>query len=175
MNIARILRAVGHAIFLTINLFLAIFLYLTLRQDRSASGTLPTGWTRFFRVKRDHGAADAEDRDGSVRRRLDPILIVLMVAWPPLVIRGIFGLLQAVVAQVNYAHPDAYDASGFTNTFIVCENVLSVLPEWTACCLLCATIFTRSPMEAQARRGDGEGMTRLEDREDSRTSKNDHA
>jgi hypothetical protein len=91
------------------------------------------------------------------------------------VIRGIFGLLQALVDQVNYAHPDAYGSSfdGFTSTFIVCENVLSVLPEWTACCLLCATIFTRSPMASDlAGAARHEGMARLEERQNSRASKN---
>lgn len=136
------MRAIGQAIFLIINLFLAVFLYLSVRQDRSASGTLPLGWTKFFRVASDHGEADAANRLPSTK--INPTLLVLIIAWPPLIIRGIFGLLQALVNPVNYAHPDAYSSfSGFTKLFIVMENVFSVLPEWTACCLLCSTMFTQ--------------------------------
>jgi hypothetical protein len=166
MDVARILRAVGQALFLAINFFLAVFLWLTVKQDRSISGTLPRGWPHFFRVKPDHGAVDAANRDMSVPRRLDPILIVLFAAWPPLIIRGIFGLLQALIPQINYAHPDAYVGfNDFTKTFIVCENLLAVLPEWTACCLLCATIFTRRTIAGKATGAqESEGTIRSEPR-----------
>lgn len=142
MNTAKIMRAVGQSIFLLINLFLAIFLFLSVRQDRSSSGTLSRGWTKFFRVKPDHGAVDAANRIPS--SKINPTLLVLIVAWPPLIIRGVFGLLQALVSKVNYASPNAYSSfTGFTRLFIVMENIFSVLPEWTACCLLCATMFTK--------------------------------
>lgn len=176
MNTARILRATGQAIFLTINLFLAAFLYLTIRQDRSVDGALPRGWTRFFRVKPEHGMIDATNRrnrdvdDPSASGRVDPLVKLLVVAWPPLIIRGIFGLLQSLVPAVNYSNPAAYASfNGFTKTFIVCENVLAVLPEWTACCLLCATIFTKNAgdaREAEKSERDAEGgRTGLRDEE----------
>lgn len=142
MHTAKILRAAGQAIFLLINLFLAFFLYLSIQQDRSLHGTLPLPLTKFFRVSPSHGSADASNRIPSTK--INPTLLVLVVAWPPLIIRGTFGLLQALVNGVNYAHPDAYDSfTGFTKVFVVMENVFSVLPEWTACCLLCSTMFTK--------------------------------
>ncbi|WWC62288.1 uncharacterized protein I303_104884 [Kwoniella dejecticola CBS 10117] len=136
----QVLRAVGQAIFLAINILLAIFLYLSVRQDRNPNGTLPSGWNHFFRVEGVHGAIDAADRPKI--RSVSPDLLVLILAWPPLIIRGIFGLLQALVNPINYASPAAYGSiTGFTKLFIALENVFSVLPEWTACCLLCMTMF----------------------------------
>ncbi|WWC69815.1 uncharacterized protein I206_103758 [Kwoniella pini CBS 10737] len=136
----QVLRAVGQAIFLAINVLLAVFLFLSVSQDRNPNGTLPAGWNYFFRVKGIHGAIDAADRP--FIRSISPDLLVLVIAWPPLIVRGIFGLLQALVNPINYASPAAYGSiTGFTKLFIALENVFSVLPEWTACCLLCTTMF----------------------------------
>ncbi|WVW84354.1 hypothetical protein I302_106388 [Kwoniella bestiolae CBS 10118] len=136
----EIMRATGQAIFLAINILLAIFLILSVNQDRNPSGTLPRGWNHFFRVDNNHGAVDAANRP--LIRSISPDVLVLIIAWPPLIIRGIFGLLQAVVAPINYANPEAYSSVfSFTKVFIVMENIFSVLPEWTACCLLCTTMF----------------------------------
>jgi hypothetical protein len=159
-NTAQILRAVGQGIFLYINLMLAVFLYLSFSQDRSPTGTLPRPWPRFFRVEPDHGAVDAQDRPETTR--VDPTLRVLIIAWPPLIIRGLFGLLQAIVRPINYSHPDAYTFSdgnlAFTRTFVAMENVFAVLPEWFTCCLLIATMFTheenrRNRIEMRPRMG----------------------
>ncbi|KAK6909871.1 hypothetical protein L486_00476 [Kwoniella mangroviensis CBS 10435] len=138
----EILRATGQAIFLAINILLAVFLFLSVKQDRNPNGTLPPGWNHFFRVDSTHGAIDAADRP--LIRSISPDLLVLIIAWPPLIVRGIFGLLQAVFAPINYANPEAYTYTtvlAFTKVFIVMENLFSVLPEWTACCLLCTTMF----------------------------------
>ncbi|WWD19424.1 hypothetical protein CI109_103884 [Kwoniella shandongensis] len=140
---SEIMRAVGQAVFLAINVLLAVFLYLSARQDRNPQGTLPRGWSHFLRVERDHGATDAANRQHTPQK-ISPDLLVLMVAWPPLVIRGIFGLLQALVPKINYSNPQAYASlSGFTRLFTAMENVFAVLPEWLACCLLCTTMFAK--------------------------------
>jgi len=145
MKLARTMRAVGQAIFLLINLFLAVFLYLTVRQDRNPNGTLPRQATRFFRVQPDHGAADAHQRVST--SSIAPTVLLLAVAWPPLIVRGIVGLLQALVSPINYAHPDSYEYQdgklSFTNLFVILENILTVLPEWIACCLLVSTILVK--------------------------------
>lgn len=147
LRIAGIMRAVGQAIFLVINLFLFNFLIVSRNQDRNANGTIPRRWAAFFRVPPEHGNKDVlqgkRNLDGYVDR-MHPTLLMLFVAWPPLIVRGIFGLLQSQVNAVNYANVDAYTTGGkFTTTFVVTENVLAVLPEWLACCLLCSTMFTR--------------------------------
>lgn len=147
MRIAGIMRVVGQAVFLVINLFLANFLLLSKKQDSNPSGTIPSAWARFFRVSPDHGAADVQqgrrNLDG-YDARIHPTLRVLMLAWPPLILRGIFGLVQSQVDKINYSNVAAYQGFGtFTTLFIVTENVFAVLPEWLACCLLCSTMFTR--------------------------------
>ena len=146
---AQGLRAAGQAVFLIINILLASFLYLSIKQDRNPDGTIPAGLTRFFRVDVDHGAADARERGGAYSpTTTSPVLRILVIAWPPLIIRGVFGLLQALVPGVNYSHPASYrgtpSGSGFEFTvlFTVMESVFAVLPEWTACCLLCCTLLT---------------------------------
>ncbi|WWC88931.1 uncharacterized protein L201_003846 [Kwoniella dendrophila CBS 6074] len=153
VHVGQVMRGVGQAIFLVVNILLALFFFLTVKQNRNPAGTLPQGWNHFFRVERNHGAIDAENRQPN--DTIAPDLLVLIVAWPPLIVRGIFGLLQAFVPGINYVSPTAYTSTGFTKTFIVMENLFSVLPEWTACCLLCMTMFfkpTTLPHSMEAKR-----------------------
>ncbi|KAL7424808.1 hypothetical protein Q5752_000492 [Cryptotrichosporon argae] len=141
----RAMRTAGQAIFLALNLLLGAFLLLTRRQDLHADGTLPRGWARVLRVSPDIGAHDATAAPDAYRRarRLHPAVRVLLAAWVPLIVRGIYGLAQTQVGPINYADPAAYGPAGFTTTFAICEATLAVLPEWAACCLLCSIMFTR--------------------------------
>lgn len=153
------MRAAGQAIFLVINILLAIFLLLSVKQDQNPAGTLPTVWTRFLRVPATFGAVDASVRPAM--NRISPDLLVLILAWPPLIIRGIFGLLQPLIDPINYASPAAYESIiGLTKTFVIVETVLSTLPEWTACCLLCSTMFFKMEHLRPDQHDEGLGMDR---------------
>lgn len=61
-----------------------------------------------------------------------------------MIIRGVFGLLQALVPAINYTTPNVYrtDVFQFKAYFVACEMVFAVLMEWSACCLLCCTMLT---------------------------------
>jgi len=134
-----------------INLFLAYFLWLSAKQDRSPAGTLVSAvCAKAFRVKPEHGAIDAETRGGAVTSQSQSLnirLVILIIAWPPLIIRGVFGLLQAIIPAINYANTDIYSIQDgsltFTASFVAFESCFAVLPEWVACCLLCSTMFNR--------------------------------
>jgi hypothetical protein len=123
---------------------LAGFMYLTVKQDRNPDGTLPSRLTSFFRVSSTHGEPDAIKRGGAYTRSVSPVLRILIAAWPPLIVRGVFGLLQALIPAINYTMPNVYrtDVFQFKSYFIACEMVFAVLMEWSACCLLCCTMLT---------------------------------
>jgi len=113
LKIAKISRTSGQSVFLACN-FLLLFAILATIHGRKRDG-----------VKKTH-----------------PTLILLTIAWFPLIIRGIFGVLQSGVWSLSYYNRDNYDESGFTPRFVAIEYVLGVTTEWLACLLLNLTYFT---------------------------------
>nr|GAT48811.1 predicted protein [Mycena chlorophos] len=118
IRVSKITRTAGQAVFLVGNALLLIFILVSMRNNR-----------------RD---GDSRNRKGTVH----PTLILLLIAWFPLIVRGIFGLLQAFDWSMSYYNPENYDAGGFTPRFTAIEYMLGVFTEWTACVLLNCTYFT---------------------------------
>jgi hypothetical protein len=73
LNIARITRTSGQSVFLACN-FLLLFTILATILGRKRAGEVKT----------------------------HPTLIILLIAWFPLIIRGIFGILQSAVWNLSY-------------------------------------------------------------------------
>lgn len=73
LNIAKITRTSGQSVFLVCN-FLLLFAILATIRGRKRAG-----------VQNTH-----------------PTLILLLVAWFPLIVRGIFGILQAAIWSLSY-------------------------------------------------------------------------
>jgi hypothetical protein len=71
MNIAKILRTTGQSVFLACNALFLVALLVTIRKERQEG------------------------------RRIHPTLVILLVCWFPLIIRGIFGVLQSAVWSVS--------------------------------------------------------------------------
>ncbi|KAJ7120715.1 hypothetical protein C8R43DRAFT_1241556 [Mycena crocata] len=118
LQVATITRTAGQCIFLAGNAALLVIILVTMRNNR---------------------------RDGDARRKkgsVHPTLIILLIVWIPLIVRGVFGLLQASVDSLSYYNHDNYNASGFTPSFTTIEYVLGVLTEWVACVLLNLTYLT---------------------------------
>ncbi|KAJ6553601.1 hypothetical protein DFH09DRAFT_1166976 [Mycena vulgaris] len=118
LQVSKITRTAGQSVFLAGNALLLIIILVTIRNNR---------------------------RDGDARKKkgtVHPTLILLLIAWFPLIVRGIFGILQAAVFSLSYYNPDNYRASGFTPRFTAIEYVLGVLTEWLACVLLNLTYLT---------------------------------
>jgi hypothetical protein len=166
LHISGIYRAVGQTCFLVINIGLGWFLWISKNQD-NVDGTISTRLVKVFRVPSDYGL-----QDGHVPRRgIHPTLWILIAAWPLLLVRGIFGLLQSQVRLINYADVGAYQGDGkggigFKKEFLVLEGVCAILMEWGACSLLCGSMFTR---EKEVRREHGADKSREIGMEDMRS------
>ncbi|KAJ7336951.1 hypothetical protein DFH08DRAFT_1082955 [Mycena albidolilacea] len=120
--VSKITRTAGQGVFLACN---AILLFAILQ-------TILTGLR--------HG-----DRRSQKRRmgpRVHPTLILILLAWFPLTVRGTFSILQSAIFQLSYFNPDNYTATGFKPSFTVVEYGLGVLPEFLTCVLLNLTYFT---------------------------------
>lgn len=48
-----------------------------------------------------------------------PTLLILVLTWPFLGVRGIFGVLQAVLTKLNYYYPGNYNETGFIDQFVI--------------------------------------------------------
>ena len=82
--ISKALRTSGQSLFLGVNVVLAIAI----------------AWTIFCTLQRRKGASTGAAN--GVKRKVHPTLILLCIAWVPLMIRGIFGVLQAAVFKLSY-------------------------------------------------------------------------
>ncbi|KAJ6620502.1 hypothetical protein B0H10DRAFT_2021827 [Mycena sp. CBHHK59/15] len=118
LRVSKISRTAGQSVFLAGNALLLAIILVTIRNNR-----------------RD---GDSRGKKGTVH----PTLILLLVAWFPLIVRGIFGVLQSAVFSLSYYNPDNYNGSGFTPHFTAIEYVLGVLTEWLACVILNFTYLT---------------------------------
>ncbi|KAJ7768935.1 hypothetical protein B0H16DRAFT_1518667 [Mycena metata] len=117
MKVSRIMRTAGQSVFVACNMMLLVFLLMTAHNDR---------------------------RTGARKRALGvhPTLILLMLAWIPLIIRGAFGVLQSADFELSYYNPANYGLNGFSVHYTVVEYLLGVTPEWIAVVLLSCTYFT---------------------------------
>jgi hypothetical protein len=110
---AKAMRAAGQGVFLSINIFLLYCITRAIRQcQREKSG------------------------------RIHPTLLVLLATWPILFIRGLYGILSAVLPAFNYFSPSNYDDEGLTDAFVISEYILGTTMEWTSCALLMLTYVT---------------------------------
>lgn len=114
LNIAKIARTSGQSVFLACNVAMGVAIA-----------------KQMWDCRRD-----------SREKKIHPTLIILGIAWFPLIVRGIFGVLQSAVWDLSYYNPGNYQSTGFTPRFVAIEYVLGVLTEWLACVLLNLTWFT---------------------------------
>lgn len=125
LNIAKIARTSGQSVFLACNVAMGVAIA-----------------KQMWDCRRD-----------SREKKIHPTLIILGIAWFPLIVRGIFGVLQSAVwdvstpgltlpvldsllihvcTQLSYYNPGNYQSTGFTPRFVAIEYVLGVLTEWLA-------------------------------------------
>jgi len=110
----KAMRTTGQGIFLLINIYLLHCILDTIRN-----------------YKREHPD-----------RRVHPTLYILLAVWPLLFVRGVYGVLSAVITDFNYFAPSNYTPYGLTDSFVISEYVLSTTMEWTSCALLMTTYYT---------------------------------
>jgi hypothetical protein len=112
---AKAMQVAGQGIFLSINVYLLYCIIDTIHD-----------------YKREHPG-----------RRAHPTLYILLAVWSLLIVRGLYGILSAVVTTFNYFSPSNYGEHGLTDGFVISEYILSTTMEWTsACALLMTTYYT---------------------------------
>ncbi|KAJ7123532.1 hypothetical protein C8R44DRAFT_852437 [Mycena epipterygia] len=121
LQVSKVTRTAGQGVFLACNAILLIAILHTIRENLR------------------HG--DRAQRPGKAPR-VHPTLVILLLAWFPLVVRGTFGILQSAIFQLSYFNPANYTASGFKPSFTAIEYGLGVLPEFLTCVLLNLTYVT---------------------------------
>lgn len=112
LNTSKALRLAGQSIFLSINLLLAFSIARTFKMSIQQFGYV-------------HNT-----------------LKLLALAWPFLVVRGVFGILQATLTEFSYYNFDNYDAKGLKRSFIIDEYLLATMEEWCSCAILIVTYLT---------------------------------
>ncbi|KAJ7493703.1 hypothetical protein FB451DRAFT_1122272 [Mycena latifolia] len=115
LQVSKITRTAGQGVFLACNALLLAAILQTIHTNLR------------------HG-----DRSQKTRTwpRIHPTLIVILLAWFPLMVRGTFGILQSAIFQLSYFNPDNYTDSGFKPSFTAVEYGLGVLPEFLTCACL---------------------------------------
>ncbi|KAJ6620485.1 hypothetical protein B0H10DRAFT_1946037 [Mycena sp. CBHHK59/15] len=129
LEISKITRTAGQSVFLACNALLLVAILITIRNN-----------LRYG--------------DRSNRKRSGPgihlTLILILLAWFPLMVRGVFGILQSVIFGLSYFDPENYTDSGFKPYFTVIEYELGVFPEWLTCVILNFTYVTSRPDSPRA-------------------------
>ena len=138
---AKAMRAAGQSIFLAINVCLLYCIYDAIVQFK-------------------------RERGGAIHRTL----LLLLAIWPLLFVRGVYGILSAVVPAFNYFSPSNYDEHGLTTSFVISEYILSTTMEWSSCALLMLTYVTslNDPTKGALKEWDGVGTEMPEFERDAR-------
>ncbi|KAJ7783969.1 hypothetical protein DFH07DRAFT_948962 [Mycena maculata] len=121
LEVSKITRSAGQGVFLACNAVLLVAIVHTLLNNMR------------------HG--DRSQRKGATPR-IHPTLIIILLAWLPLTVRGTFGILQSVIFELSYFNPNNYTSSGFKPSFTAIEYGFGVLPEFLTCVLLNLTYVT---------------------------------
>jgi hypothetical protein len=134
---AKAMRVAGQGIFLSINVYLLYCIIDTIRE-----------------YKREHPG-----------RRVHLSLYILLATWPLLFVRGLYGILSAVVTAFNYFSPSNYGPDGLTDSFVISEYILSTTMEWTSCALLMTTYYTsrNDPKKGNSKEWDDVGKEESSD------------
>ncbi|CDR98607.1 hypothetical protein [Sporisorium scitamineum] len=74
-----------------------------------------------------------------------PTLLLLLITWPFLMVRGIFGVLQAVIPDLNYFNSEVYDANNLTQQFVTEETCMVTMMEFISAAILTSTFFATRP------------------------------
>ncbi|KAJ7822955.1 hypothetical protein B0H13DRAFT_2376365 [Mycena leptocephala] len=140
LQVSKVTRTAGQGVFLACNALLLFAILQTIHTNLR------------------HGDRSQRTRVGP---RIHPTLILILLAWFPLMVRGTFGILQSAIFQLSYFNPDNYTETGFKPSFTLIEYGLGVLPEFLTCVILNLTYFT-SRNDAPRRQPNERGMESFE-------------
>ncbi|GAC94923.1 hypothetical protein PHSY_002496 [Pseudozyma hubeiensis SY62] len=135
LEASKAMRGAGQAVFLTINVALLVCIVVTMRQH--VQGRYEDADNHATRT------STKEERHQSARRPWygHLTLLLLATAWPFLVVRGVFGVLQAVLPDLNYFNSEVYDANGLTQQFVIEETCMVTMMEFISAAILTSTYW----------------------------------
>ncbi|SPO47623.1 uncharacterized protein PSANT_05311 [Moesziomyces antarcticus] len=144
LKTSRGMRAAGQAVFLAINILLLVCIIVSMHQHRQH---------RF-----DNGGPNRQEDEPVQDRKNVPdqslgqserrpwyghkTLALIYLTWPFLAVRGIFGVAQAVVPDLNYFNSEVYDANNLTQQFVTEETCMVTMMEFISATLIALTYFT---------------------------------
>lgn len=136
LNVSKGLRTAGQAVFLALTL---VFVALYVNAARKGRG-----------IK--HAAERTMSRTA---------LAIFGCVGGMLLVRGIFGVLQAAVTSLSYTSPENYSEHGMTPRFTAIEYCLAVVPEFVAAFLLNMSYWStqREPSVEPREEREGEAGT----------------
>jgi hypothetical protein len=69
------------------------------------------------------------------------MIVAVLIVLPFLIVRGVYGILSAVLDDFNYYDFNNYTAAGLTPAFLVREYVMAVTMEFISACVLLGQYF----------------------------------
>ncbi|KAJ8456599.1 hypothetical protein ONZ45_g18656 [Pleurotus djamor] len=147
IKISNIMRTLGQALFLGINIVLLGIVYFTIRQANRENAMEVSNEGISLQPIPPHSYSTLKDQQTQEARvpvepaarpsqSPHPTLLILLVVWPLLVVRGCYGLLGPFIGPFDYFNDDNYGEHGLTAEFVTYEYVMSTTMEWTICTLL---------------------------------------
>ncbi|SPO30983.1 uncharacterized protein UTRI_05380_B [Ustilago trichophora] len=143
LDASKGMRAAGQAVFLVVNTMLLVSIAVTIHQHRhfrfdhhpirNAEGESP---------RQEKVAQDSANENKSRPWYAHPTLLLLLLTWPFLAVRGGFGVAQALLPDLNYFNSEVYDANNLTAQFVTEESCFVTMMEFISAAILTATYWT---------------------------------
>lgn len=138
------MRGTGQFIFLLCNLaILGCFVWTLAKRRTSARQSLgEQGASRAASPTCERSPTStlcSTAADSNIKDAHRPLLFLFLGISVLLVVRGGFGVAQALVWDLNYYNADIYNSQGFLPSYVVEETLLATLPEWSSCMALIAS------------------------------------
>ncbi|SJX64568.1 uncharacterized protein SRS1_15385 [Sporisorium reilianum f. sp. reilianum] len=147
LDTAKGMRAAGQAVFLGINTALLVCIAVTIHQHRRCryDGPDRRNSDAVTPIKEMERQEPLESTPAKKPWYGHPTLLLLLITWPFLVVRGIFGVLQAVLPDLNYFNSEVYDANNLTQQFVTEEICMVTMMEFISAAILTSTYFATRP------------------------------
>ncbi|SPO30763.1 uncharacterized protein UTRI_05380 [Ustilago trichophora] len=145
LDTSKGMRAAGQAVFLTINTLLLVCIVVTIHQHRlfrfdDYSNRNVENETAT--ITREKVGKDSANKSESRPWYAHPTLLLLLLTWPFLAVRGAFGVAQALLPDLNFFNSEVYDANNLTAQFVTEESCFVTMMEFISAAILTATYWT---------------------------------
>lgn len=125
LDAAEAMRATGQAVFLAINVALLVCIAVSMHQHRHYR------FDHATRIDSDIASAQKAPQQHKRPWYAHPTLLQLLLTWPLLIVRGIFGVLQAVLPDLNVSRPIQARMPSYWSMFgitVFADNIVRPFP-----------------------------------------------